>query len=332
MESGHVSPTRDRIAGTHFNATFGILGIACLALVIFIWFLDSEGGSPGSSILTRQRSFYGIVEIHGVGDDTGLQKVTMVHGTVNHGSQFLGEQLKGHPTTYFGPESGVGQVLQFHPLRYVANRQFNIGVIGLGGGTLSAYANNPMGKDISISQMHDKMVYYEINSDVLNLANEYFSYSNDAVARGAEIEYVLGDARVQLEKELSDGMRRRYDIFVIDAFSGDSIPMHLLTRECFDIYLSHLASDGIIAFHVSNRYLDLIPVIEALTLNTKFQARLIKNSGSPSSGELQSTWVIVHPDSQFINELPSGLAGEQEEKSVPILWTDDYASLLHVLK
>jgi spermidine synthase len=193
-----------------------------------------------------------------------------------------------------------------------------IGVVGLGAGTLAAWG-----------RPGDLFRFYEINPDVERLARTWFfflSYSK------AQTEVVLGDARVQLERELALGRSRDFDLIAVDAFSSDSIPMHLLTAECADVYRERLAADGVLALHLSNRTLELDPVARGMASHLGWAAVQIVSRDDAGTGESSSRWVLLTPNQDFLER--SGLARHPSDWSshAPITWTDDFASLWHVLK
>ena len=184
----------------------------------------------------------------------------MMHGRIEHGYQFTAEDKRYWPTSYFGPTSGAGIAICFHPRRLNPSlRHLRIGVIGLGTGTMASYGEEG-----------DYFKFYEINPDVLDFCDTYFTYRKDT---DAQVDVVLGDARISMEREKSRQEPGNYDVFAVDAFSSDAIPVHLLTRECYLNYWYHLKKDGILALHVSSRYFNLDPVIRSL-------ANLIRNAAS----------------------------------------------------
>ena len=175
-----------------------------------------------------------------------------MHGVIMHGEQFLAPVMRREVTSYYGPQSGVGVAV-----RYLTGRPLRVGVIGLGTGTMAAWG-----------RAGDVYRFYELDPDVLAVAQAEFSFLADSAAT---IETTVGDARLSLEREAP----QQFDLLVVDAFSGDSIPVHLLTREALTTYLRHMKPHGIIAFHVTNRYLSLAPVVEAVARERRLQAILI---------------------------------------------------------
>jgi spermidine synthase len=241
----------------------------------------------------------------------------MQHGRVLHGTQFVTQRQR--PTTYYSPDSGIGEILTDHPGEKERSR-LRIGVVGLGVGTIAAYG-----------RPGDLVRFYEINPAVIRLAatgpGRVFTYISDS---SAHIDVVPGDARLSLEQELSHGERQNFDVLVIDAFSGDAIPIHLVTHEAFQLYLQHLKPNGILAFHVSNNTLDLSPVIGRLAAESGMSAYL-ERSHSTSTSSVPSKWIIVTsgnteliPDSMRAHALP-------KDWRFP-LWTDEYSNLVRVLQ
>jgi hypothetical protein len=219
---------------------------------------------------------------------------------------------KDWPTSYYGPRSGIATALSALDK---PNRR--IGVVGLGAGTLAAWGH-----------MGDTFRFYEINPDVERIARTWFSFLADSKAR---TEVVLGDARVQLERELALGRSRDFDLIAVDAFSSDSIPMHLLTAECADIYRQRLRSGGVLALHISNRALNLDPVARGMARYLGWTAVQIISGDDPATGESSSRWVLLTSNQDFLER--AGLAHQLSgwSRRPPIVWTDDFASLWHVL-
>jgi hypothetical protein len=259
------------------------------------------------------RNFYGGLKVSDSGppgSDRAMR--TLVHGTITHGRQFLAPGKRRLPTTYYGPKTGVGLALLDSgrgggPLR--------VGVVGLGAGTIAAYGRRG-----------DLYRFYEINPLVFRLAGSEFSYLRDSEAK---VEIVMGDARLSLEAESP----QRYDILVVDAFSGDSIPIHLLTREAFDLYFRHLKSDGVLAVHVSNKYLDVKPVVGRAAESAGKEALVVDTGDEEASGVYAATWVLLSGDRRRF--AGPGLSGAGEPLAAAAdgeLWTDDYSNLYRILK
>ena len=245
------------------------------------------------------------------GGDTASRHRSLVHGTILHGSQYLAPELARTPTTYYTQTSGVGRALEsMHP----TTRPLKVGVIGLGTGTIATYGSKG-----------DVYRFYDINPSVIMIANQQFTYLKQS---DATIEIALGDARLSLEREAPQG----FDLLAIDAFSGDAIPVHLLTYEALGVYRHHMQPGGIIAFHVTNRFLDLIPIVQRLADEYRMHATLIADSGSDSLAS-SSDWVLLS-DSKAALEAPHIV--EAAADIVPRkdwrLWTDDFNNIARVIK
>jgi SAM-dependent methyltransferase len=256
------------------------------------------------------RNFYGLLRVvdspPANAPPAGLR--LMVHGTVNHGSQHREPSRRRETTTYYSPSSGVGLLMDA-----LAGKPRRAGMVGLGVGTLAAYA-----------EAGDVFRFYEINPLVVDYARRYFTFLGDSAGK---IDVVLGDGRLALERE----QPQNYDLLVIDAFSGDSIPAHLLSREAFALYYRHLAPDGVLALHVSNEHLDLAPVVGSIARSTGWRAQLIIDS-TAGDGRMASIWVVVSRD------LPVLPGTEFARRAVPLQpahprpWTDDYSNLFQALR
>jgi SAM-dependent methyltransferase len=253
------------------------------------------------------RSFYGSLRVvqSGVGFE---QARTLFHGRIEHGAQFLLLPHRHQPTTYYAPDSGIGIAL-----RECLPKPKRIGVIGLGTGTLTSYG-----------ERGDEFVFYELNPQVVQIAKTEFFYLRETPAT---TRIVLGDARLALQKDTG-----RFDLLAVDAFSGDAVPVHLLTREALRIYEHHLKPDGVLAFHVSNNYLDLASVVQSLARDAGFESALFRNHDDPESLVLASDWVLLARKQDLFDN--PGLRVHRAEfsgRNVPV-WTDDYNNLLGVLK
>jgi SAM-dependent methyltransferase len=242
---------------------------------------------------------------------------TLMNGSIQHGTQIYGtDALRKTPTTYYAPDSGVGLALRFCCGESDRDpRPRRIGVIGLGAGTIAAYG-----------RAGDRITFYDINPAVIPIARNVFTYIRESPAK---IDIVVGDARASLAREEP----QHFNVLAIDAFSGDAIPIHLLTREALAIYRRHLAPGGILAFHISNRHVDLEPPIAALAASAGMQCRHVYSAGTESPGEYSSTWMLVTDDDQFFlqPELVAHAFFPDNKLNLPV-WTDDYSALLPVLR
>jgi spermidine synthase len=241
-----------------------------------------------------------------------------------HGLQFAAASAHGKPTSYYSHKSAVGQVLEYYQHESVRSKEpLRVGVIGLGVGTLAAYVYLP----------RHSMQFYEINPEVVRLAEQYFTFLADARKRSATVEIVLGDGRLSLERELKEGPQD-FDLLVLDAFSSDSIPIHLLTQEAFAIYLPHLAPGGAMAVHISNRHLDLAPVVYGLAEHFELDAvRIFSND--VKYGGWEAEWIILSRNKELLETLRAAIP-EDFKRATPTpplpIWTDQRHNLLEILK
>jgi hypothetical protein len=258
------------------------------------------------------RSFYGTLRVQdygGADDSTAVRR--LMHGVIMHGEQYREPPLRRQPTSYYGPDSGIGLAL-----RDRGDRPLRVGVIGLGTGTLAAWG-----------KPGDVFRFYELDPQVLDVATHEFSYLADSAA---SIETALGDARLNLEREPA----QRFDLLVIDAFSSDSIPVHLVTLEALAVYRRHMAPEGIIAFHLTNRYLDLPPVVKRIADAEGMGSVLI--SHDPGESDLHyalTDWMLVTRDQAFLRSDPVRRAATEVDVPPGLApWTDDFNNLLRSLK
>jgi SAM-dependent methyltransferase len=287
-------------------------GVLTLALAGYVGWQIRQMVS-GSRVLVR--NFYGGLKVRDSGDHGSLEATrTLTHGTINHGEEYLNIARRDLPTTYYGPNTGIGLAIR-EKQKAGAVR---IGVIGLGTGTTAAYG-----------RLGDYIRYYEINPLVLELAKKEFFFLKDCKAK---LDVAMGDARLSLEQELKDGHPQNFDVLAVDAFSSDSIPVHLLTREAMDLYFRHLRPDGILAVHISNRYLNLQPVLEGEVRATQKIARVVDTEDDDTQDVFGATWVLITaPASGFKGETLTNSAPLDSQRTVR-LWTDDYSNLFKILK
>ncbi len=261
--------------------------------------------------LLATRNFYGVLRVQEFGSDTASRHRSLIHGTILHGTQYLLPEFVRRPTTYYTQTSGVGRALEaLHP----RTEPLKVGVIGLGSGTLAVYGSKG-----------DVYRFYDINPAVVVIAHRDFSYVRDSEAN---VQIALGDARISLEREAPQG----FDLLAIDAFSSDAIPVHLLTYEALAIYRRHMKPGGIIAFHVTNRFLDLVPVVARLAEAQHLAAVLVSDDGEDSMAS-RSDWVLVS-DSEASLRAPQIAGGQSPMELRPEwrLWTDDFNNIVQVLK
>ncbi len=260
--------------------------------------------------IVRVRSFYGALRVRQFTNWLKEPYRTLYNGRIEHGAQYVNPPSSLLPTTYYGPDSGVGLALT-----HCCPNTKRVGAIGLGAGTLAAYGKTS-----------DYFRFYEINPQVVNIAHTSFSYLRDSAAR---IDIVLGDARVSLQNEAP----QQFDVLAVDAFSGDAIPVHLLTREAFALYLRHLKPDGVLAVHTSNTYLNLPPVVQLLATDAGREAEMIANDDDHRKLIDSSDWVLVTRNRRFLDSIDSTVM--IEPISVPPnlrVWTDDFNNLFQILR
>ncbi len=287
-----------------------MLWAVCVALMIYVPVKQARAYSFDS--LAQVRNFYGSLRVTENHNPPGA--VTTRHlfnGIIEHGIQIFSDALRREPTSYYARDSGVGLALE----NCCGGGPRRVGVVGLGVGTLAAYGH-----------AGDTFRFYEINPEVERLARAFFTFLRDTPAT---VKIVPGDARISLTSEPPEN----YDVLVIDAFSGDAIPVHLLTREAVRVYLRHLKPGGILAFHVSNQHLDLAPVVGMLAEDAGMHAVQINSHSNKARGEFAADWVLLTRNpAVYLNE-------DVVNASEPItripglrLWTDNDNSLLPLLK
>jgi hypothetical protein len=274
-----------------------------------------------SGALYAERNFYGVIRVRQlIPEGSSEPAYVMSHGLTVHGLQFISSDLRDTPSTYYVREGGAGLAILNHS-KY-GREPMRVGLLGLGVGTLLAYG-----------QPGDMYRLYEINPLVTELAQgqgSYFSFLGDSQAN---ITTVLGDARISLERELAEGHPQSFDVLVLDTFSSDSIPVHLVTQEAFALYLAHLAPDGIIAAHITNLHLDLQPVFWQLAKHYGLSLVRVEYEGD-SQGGYASHWILLARDRALL-ETPAIQARSIELSSYSTdsrLWTDDYSNLFQILK
>ncbi len=261
--------------------------------------------SPSTPTI-KGRNFYGTVKVKDTGSGDALVR-QLTHGVIIHGRQFLSPERQAWPTTYFGSSGGAG-------IAIAASRREGpqrVGIIGLGIGTMAAYC-----------RPGDVYRFYEINPLVEQFANEHFTFLRNCPAHK---EIATGDARLVMEAEPS----QQFDMLAVDAFSGDAVPVHLLTKEAFAIYFRELKPDGVLAVHVSNRYLNLVPIVKKAADAFDRVAYLSASGSDEARGLKASTWVLVGQRAQLAR-----FASLRELPPAPNVrsWTDDYSSLLGIVK
>ena len=257
------------------------------------------------------RNFYGALRVKQTRPDNDPDaNRRLVHGVIMHGEQYINPAHRHIITSYYGDTSGIGMALsRFHPVEQ------RVGVIGLGAGTLAGYG-----------QKGDYFRLYEINPKVIDIATHYFYYLTESKAR---VETALGDARLVLEREKP----QQFDVLAVDAFSSDAIPTHLITREALQVFLKHIKPDGAVAFHVTNRYLRLAPVVKQLAEEAGYEAVLITDDAEDDKYLSRTDWVIVTKNREFIDD-PDVKAKRVAIDPISGMrpWTDDFNNLFQILK
>lgn len=236
----------------------------------------------------------------------------LIHGTIDHGAQFLSPDRRREPIAYYAAETGVGRAL--HAATAAAAGPIRVGVVGLGAGTLAAYG-----------RAGDVYRFYEINPLVERIARSEFTYLADSAA---QVEVALGDARLTMDREPD----QQYDVLAVDAFSSDAIPVHLLTLEAFRLYLRHLKPGGLLVLHLSNRYVELQPVVAAAADALGKQALVWKTSSEQSKGTFATTWAVVGDAETLLRPSLAGPGRPPVALEKFTAWTDDFSNLLRLLK
>jgi tetratricopeptide (TPR) repeat protein len=286
----------------------GLWAAGLVALGVALW---TQTHRFGGVKLSRARNFYGVLTVF-KHDKSDMRFLELMHGKTEHGLQFLDPMRAAWPTAYYNEGSGVGRALSALP---PGSRR--VGLVGLGAGTLAAYG-----------QAGDYLRFYEINPDVLRLANSPFTYLANCKGK---VDVVLGDARLSLEREPP----QNFDLLVLDAFNSDAIPVHLLTEEAFAVYERHIKTSGIIAFHISNGHLNLEPVVLNLARRFNYESAIIEYNPSPDQWWNQlSTWVLLSRNEELINSpaISESTRPAQADTGTVPLWTDDFASLFQIIR
>lgn len=276
-----------------------------------LWLIVFEARGYSHDAIVQQRGFYGTLRV----TETRIPgtEVTRIlyHGTIEHGVQLMGGARRHEPISYYGHHSGAGLALDF----CCPGRKRRVAVIGLGTGTLAAYGREG-----------DVFRFYEIDPLVERMANNIFTYLHDSPAT---IEIVPGDARVSMTQEPPEN----YDVIAIDAFSGDAIPVHLLTAEAIQLYQRHLRPGGILAFHISSQYLDLAPVLRQQADHAGLHCVLVSSEDDEEQQISGADWVLITSDEKFLSWPEIAKASQKIELKPGLrLWTDDYNSLLPLLR
>jgi hypothetical protein len=271
------------------------------------------------------RNFYGVFRVMtNAPRDPEYKVYELWSGRIMHGEQFVGEHVRYQPTSYYGPDSGIGLLMANHPNRSNSDPKdwpLRVGVAGLGAGTLAAWG-----------ELGDYFRYYEINPAIVRITTNpvgYFSYIRDS---NAIVEIIPGDARLSMERELASGHAQNFDVLAIDAFSGDAVPVHLLTREAIATYLRHLKPDGVLALNISNRFLNLTPLANQIAHAFNLHGGVVFDRPTLRIYD-DSDWVLLSRTDKVLGqpEIASHLKSLDDERKVR-LWTDDYSNLFQLLR
>jgi hypothetical protein len=264
-------------------------------------------------VVAMQRNFYGVLRVQEYGGKSAGNELerTLVHGSILHGQQFLGDSRRT-PTSYYVETSGIGRVLTA-----LDDRPLQVGVVGLGAGTLAAYG-----------KAGDRYRFYEINPAVADIARRYFTFLADSAA---QVDVAIGDGRLLLQRPGEP----RFDVLAIDAFSGDSIPVHLLTREAVALFFERLLPHGVLALHVSNRHLDLRPVVARIAADRGLQLAYVEDKVEQGDGEQKSSsdWILLARDRAVLDlDLVRDGSSELPDRAPALrLWSDDYSNIVQVM-
>ncbi|TFH43006.1 MAG: hypothetical protein E4H01_12660, partial [Lysobacterales bacterium] len=300
----HFIDRKSALHGGHPLWAWALLITAYVGFGVALYF---QVATPPGMVIAQSRNFYGVLKVVRRFEGSADEQRWLYHGATPHGVQFTSPEQRRLGTGYYSARSGAGLALRF----FRQQRPRRIGLVGLGVGTLTAF-----GKE------NDVIRIYEIDPEIRRIAKTYFSYLADSPAR---IDMVMGDARLSLERESPQG----FDLLLIDAFSGDAMPLHLLTREAFEVYLSHLEPNGVIGLLIDTDHLDFEPVLRRLADHFGLQAARIITPSGPGQ-DWGADWMLMTRNREFLDSQPIALATSQPSASVDHvrLWTDDYTSLL----
>jgi SAM-dependent methyltransferase len=299
------------VAAVLYVATPGRLRfIGAAALLVASGLAAVHVKSTWAGTVALSRNFYGALRVSRAWSPSGQEVLRLSNGVILHGQQVMAGPGRRSATSYYGETSGIGRML-------LALRPGNlrVGVVGLGVGTLAAYGRSG-----------DVFRFYELDPDVARLAKSTFRYIEDS---HASIEIIIGDGRLALDREPP----QRFDVIVVDAFSSDAIPVHLLTREALAVYRRHLRDGGVIAFHITNRYLDLASVVRGLAESAVMRAWLFTDGPKGLGLITPSEWVLVTANTPLMERIATNGAGaEAPARNDLRLWTDDYSNLFQVVR
>ncbi len=293
--------------------------IAC-----FTTFLFFNSFSEKANVLQQARGFYGVLKLKSYdlpdNHSSGANRyLTLVNGAITHGTEYYKDDTPLFiPTSYFTAESGIGLAIGRQSQQH--SRSPDVGVIGMGVASISA-----------LCESCRSLTFYEIDPNVVAFEKKWFSSLSTVREMGVETDIFIGDGRKLLEAQWESNAQAQFDVLAVDAFSGDSIPVHLLTREAFALYFKQLRSDGVLAVHVSNRHLDLVPVVASLATDLGVKAILVHNKMSKNRVSYSSQWVLLTGNDTLFSNIESETV-RMLEPMFEQLWTDEYSNLLSVLR
>ncbi len=321
---GLVAP---KVLSGYFDLPLSLIGCAILMLAVLeyrtwrITLAASYGAAVAvifaagiyissyrDSALLMARNFYGGLRVNEYGKGTDDAIRMLVHGTVDHGAEFTKPGRRLEHITYYSPEAGISMAI-----RYLRRSPIRMGVIGLGAGSLASFA-----------EKGDFVRFYELNPLVETIARNDFYYLSEC--RGT-VEVVLGDGRLALEREAP----QQYDLLVADAFSGDAVPVHLLTKQAWEVYFRHLKSTGILALNITNTHLELAPVVEKVAETLGKHVVIITNDPEEDRKYHRARWALISSKS-ITDPAILDAADEPTTRQTFRVWTDDYNNLFQILK
>ena len=309
---------RNQLTPRESTAALAIAALWFTSLLAMAYGLNQHLARSRAGVIASSRGFFGVLNVkeqHIPGSETFR---SLYHGKTIHGLQFTSPERESMGTSYYHRQSGVGLCLEFlHQNQRIDRAPLHVGLLGMGIGTLATYARSG-----------DQFRCYEINPGVVEFAKSHFTYLENS---RAEIEIILGDGRISLENELRTGRANQFDLLAIDAFSGHAPPIHLMTKEAFDLYLAHLKKDGILALHISNAEIDFTDPIRIQAEQLGMRALQVVHQ---PEGGIPSLWVLVTNNETFARSLKQSgrLTPWQRPEPKKIFWTDDFNSLLQALR
>jgi len=304
LEEEGMTPLQSAFSISSLAMALGVLGL-CV-------FLGRSMRDSVNGFRVVERNFYGMLRVKQTGEVSEWSAFrTLMHGSINHGEQWINPSRKREQTSYYCADTGIGKAIRLRQIG-VPHR---VGVLGLGAGTMASFGRKG-----------DYYRFYEINPVVPVLARSEFSFVPDSEAT---VEIAMGDGRLSLESEAA----QNFDVLLMDAFSGDSIPVHLITREAFQLFFRHLKPNGVLVMHISNKYLNLEPVIARLAKDLGKHAMTVESTQSPDGNCFSTTFVLVVNTPSVFNELALRGAGPEARLNDRVgTWTDDYSNLYRILK